>query len=508
MAKPGASSSRFLYAPPRLRIAQPYELTHGARVDAFARGHGKQLMRWQLDVVNDWGAVDGGMQFVHRRCGGSIPRQAGKSDDAVEWAAYLAAELGYGVLYTAHNYDTTCEMLRRFREIFGRRANDPTARHRRYNRMVLRCENSTGQEAFFFKSGGFICFSTRTKTAKLGFSFDVIFYDEAQDLTTEQMQAIAATTTSGRNDNPQEIYLGTPHRPGSSGNVFGPMRDEAHGSPEDDLNWWEWGVEAIGDITDEARWYEVNPSLGAGVANISSLRMNCRKFKKLGDEGVLAFAQEFLGYWLPGGRREQPVIEAADWDALATDSPPTAGRAVLAFKFSPDGSEGVVAACRRLPGGTPHVECVAIRSMSGGLGWFVDFAAARVWSYAGFVLDGGGNAQEMADRLLASKVPSRDAGKPPVKFPASAIVRPSTAQICSACAGFVSDVVDGGFTHFAQPDLDRSAKGAKKRQIGKTGYGFEGIDGADPLPLEAAALALWGIDEIKRDPSRKAVVRC
>lgn len=496
MAKPGTSSSRFLYAPPRLRVARPYELTHGARVDAFARGHGKRLMRWQLDVANDWGAVDERMQFVHRRCGGSIPRQVGKSDVAVEWAAYLAAELGYGVLYTAHNYDTTCEMLRRFREIFGRRANDPAARHRRYNRMVLRCENSTAQEAIFFKSGGFICFSTRTKTAKLGFSFDVIFYDEAQDLTTEQMQAIAATTTSGSHDNPQEVYLGTPHRPGSAGNVFGPMRAEAHGEPDDDLSWWEWGIAELGDITDESRWYEVNPSLADGVANVSSLRMNCRKFSKLGDEGVLAFAQEFLGYWLPGNQSEPSVIGAAAWNALATGSPPTEGRAVLAFKFSPDGSEGVVAACRRPRGGTPHVECVAIRSMAGGLQWFVDYAAARAGRYCGFVVDGGGNAQEMCDRLLAARVPR------------GAIVRPSTAQVCSACAGLLSDVADGRFTHFGQPDLDRAATSVKKRQIGKSGFGFEGIGGSDPLPVEAVALALWGIDEIKRDPNRKAVVRC
>lgn len=448
-------------------------------------------MRWQLDVVNDWGAVDGDMQFVHRRCGASIPRQAGKSDVAVEWVAYLAAELGYGVLYTAHNYDTTCEMLRRFREIFGRRANDRTARHPRYNRMVARCENSTAQEAIFFKSGGFICFSTRTKTAKLGFSFDVIVYDEAQDLTTEQMQAIAATTTSGANDNPQELYLGTPKRPGSFGNVFGPMRAEAHGKPDDDLSWWEWGIGEVGDIADESRWFLVNPSLDDGVANIASLRMNCRKFAKLGQEGVLAFAQEFLGYWFPDNMAEPPEIDAAAWDALATGSPPMEGKAVLAFKFSPDGAEGVVAACVRAPGGKPHVECVAIRSMSGGLTWFVDFAASRAGRYAGFVVDGGGNAQKMCERLRAAKVPER------------AIERPTTAQVCAACAGLLADIADGGFTHFGQPDLDRSVKSAKKRPIGKSGFGFEGIGGADALPVEAVAMALWGIDQIKRDPNRK-----
>ena len=458
-------------------------MTHGARVAAFA--------------LNDWGAVDDGGQFIHRRNGASIPRQVGKSVCAVEWASYLASELGYGVLYTAHNYDTTCEMLRRFRDIFGRRANDPAASNRRYNMLVRRCENSTAQEAFFFKNGGFICFSTRTKSAKLGFSFDVIIYDEAQELTTEQMQAIAATTTSGSHDNPQELYLGTPKRPGSAGNVFGPAREEAHGTPDDDLSWWEWGVDEVGDIFDEDRWRHVNPSLDSGgVANIASLRMNCRKFAKLGDEGILAFAQEFLGYWFPKSSGEKPEIDREAWDALAIDEPPTSGRAVLAFKFAPDGTEGCVAACRREEGGMPHVECVAIRSMSGGLEWFVSFALDRVARYAGFVIDGGGNAKAMADRLLAAKVPE------------NAIVQPSTVQACSAYAGLVTGVADGSFTHFGQPALDHAAKNAKKRLIGKSGYGFEGIDGADALPLEAAGLALWGIGEIKRDPNRKGRAGC
>jgi hypothetical protein len=105
--------------------------------------------------------------------------------------------------------------------------------------------------------------------------------------------------------------------------------------------------------------------------------MNCRKFSKLGEEGVLAFAQEFLGYWFPAGLSEPSVIDPAGWDSLATADPPREGKAVLAFKFAPDGSEGVVAACLKAEGRLPHVECVAIRSMTGGLSWFEELAAQR-----------------------------------------------------------------------------------------------------------------------------------
>ena len=477
-------------------MARPYDLTHGARCAAFAEGHGKRLMRWQLDVLNDWGAVDGRMQFIHRRCGDSIPRQAGKSDDAVEWGAYLSAEVGYNVLYTAHNYDTTCEMLRRYRDIFGRRADDPAARHRRYNRMVLRSENSTAQEAIFFKSGGLICFSTRTKTAKLGFSFDVIIYDEAQDLTVEQMQAISATTSSGRNSNPQEIFLCTPHRPGSAGNVVGPMRDEAHGRPDDDLSWWEWGVDEVGDIADESRWHMVNPSLGdGGVANIESLRLNCRKFSRLGQEGVLAFAQEFLGYWLPEGGVE-PVIARSEWDACAEPGASKEGVPTFAVKFSPDGARGCLAACYRREGKPPIAFVVDVRDLSGGIGWFVDTLASHWRGAAQVVVDGKSNAQTLDERLRAAGIGKR------------VLVRPSAADVIAACSSFANAVREGRIAHTGQKGLADSVCRCPKRKIGNDGgWGFESTESADATPAEACALAYWGAINSKRNPNRKAVIR-
>lgn len=492
---PRASSSRFRYAPPRLRVARPYELTHGARVVEFAKLHGKVLSRWQRDVLNDWGAVTPDMQFVHRRNGLDAPRQTGKSDDAVEWAAYLAAELGMAVLYTAHNYSTTCEMRRRLQDIFGTKAKDPAAKNPRFNALVEKCENKTAQEAIFLKNGGRIHFSTRTKTATLGYSFDVIIYDEAQELTNEQMQAISATATSGQAHNPQEIYLGTPCRPGGFGTVFASRRSEAHSDPGDDLSWWEWGVAEVGDITDESRWFDVNPSLGEGVANLDAIRLNCRNYMTQGDEGILAFAQEFLGYWLPGKALEIPDIDADAWDSLATAEPPTAGKVVFAFKFSPDGRTVALAACRREKGGKPHCEVVRYENLSGGTAWCAAFAFARKGTAAGFVADGGGYATDLRDELRRGGLPK------------SAVREPGSQGMAAASAKLMAAIDNRAMTHFGQPALDACAKSAKKRTIGRSGFGFECIGGKDPTMIEAVALALWGIDEIKRDPTRRAIVR-
>ena len=51
----------------------------------------------------------------------------------------------------------------------------------------------------------------------------------------------------------------------------------------------------------------------------------------------------------------------------------------------------------------------------------------------------------------------------------------------------------------SQTVLDESARTAIKRPIGG-GYGF---GGDNTLPVEACALALWGVKTCKRDPTRK-----
>ena len=61
----------------------------------------------------------------------------------------------------------------------SKRAGDPDA-PRALNRRVKDAKSKTAQESFELTNGGVLCFSTRTDSASLGYSFDVIFYDEAQ----------------------------------------------------------------------------------------------------------------------------------------------------------------------------------------------------------------------------------------------------------------------------------------------------------------------------------------
>ena len=91
---------------------------------------GYELLPWQRNRLEDWSAIGPDGKWVHKRIGDSVPRQSGKSVDGIIWATFAASAMGYKVLWTDHNYSTTCEMLRRFQEIFGKRPRDPDAKYK------------------------------------------------------------------------------------------------------------------------------------------------------------------------------------------------------------------------------------------------------------------------------------------------------------------------------------------------------------------------------------------
>ena len=402
---------------------------------------------------------------MHRRCGLSVPRQAGKSHDAIIWAAFLVLEMGYSVLWTDHNYSTTCEMLARFRRILGRRAGDPDA-PRAINRRVKDAKSKTAQESFELTNGGVLCFSTRTDSASLGYSFDVIFYDEAQLLTRAQAQTLNPTTTHSPHKNSQLVYTGTPTRAGCAADRFSELRREAWSdAPDDDLCWLEYGADEVGDPMDESRWYEVNPSLAEGLVEIEDVRTGVRGMK--GD--TLGIAQEYLGYWLPPQEQaEPPLIGEELW------------RETL-----------VAVAVAATNGGAVHIELPFCRPTARGTRWLVSWLAVRASRASCAVVDGRSGAGALCDRLQEIGVPR------------GYVLRPTADQAITA-ALICESAGTGGITHIECPALDLSAATATRREIGRGGgWGFGGENSA---PIEAAALALLGLTTSKRNPKRKAKV--
>ena len=87
-------------------------------------------------------------------------------------------------------------------------------------------------------------------------------------------------------------------------------------------------------------------------------------------------------------------------------------------------------------------------------------------------------------------------------MPVNYIVTPSASQVIAACTTMVDRVNEGTLEWFRpQADLLDSAVTSTRRKIGSTGgWGF---GGENPIPIEAASLALWGVLNSKRNPERK-----
>ena len=474
-------------AEPRLHVAQPYGRSLGELAVKTGEMMGYELLDWQRNQLMDWGALKDDGQWVHPRCGGSIPRQAGKSVDGIVWAATLASVLGYKVLWTDHNYSTTLEMRKRFRDVFGSRVGDTTFGIRYFRARVKEVCNQTSQEYYEFKNGGVLAFSTRTESAKLGFSFDVIIYDEAQKLTTGQSQTITPTTSSGAKHNPQIVYLGTPTRSGEAATVFRDARADAWEGESDDLAWLEYGTDEVGDVSDESRWWEINPSLGYHTTP-EAIRLGLKELK--GDP--LAFAQEYLGYWVPDVEAASPPLIGEElWAATRVDAPPAhASKVAYGVKFAADGSHVALAVAERVMDGRAHVSLPFCENTSKGTEWLVLWLAARANRAACVAIDGRSGAGAVCDALSA------------MGMPRGYVMRPTADEAITAANLILQAARTGAATHIDNEALDLSAATSTRRPIGRAGgWGFGGDASA---PIEACGLALLALHNTKRNPNRKA----
>ena len=463
------------------------EIVDFAAIIGYAPGE------WQKIPLRDWSTLDEHGKFVHRRCGLSVPRQAGKSVDAIIWAAFLVLQLGYSVLWTDHNYSTTCEMLSRFQKILGKRKGDPDALPA-INRRIAGSKAKTAQESYEFTNGGVLCFSTRTESASLGYSFDVVVYDEAQLLTSAQAQTINPTTTRSPHKNAQFIYAGTPTRAGCPADRFSSMREEAWSdAPKDDLCWLEYGTDKVGNPLDETRWPLVNPSLAEGLVEADDVRPGIYGME--GDD--LGIAQEYLGYWLPPSEQvEPPLIGSELWGETRVAARPNIGpdaEVAYGVKFSADGSH-VALAVATLPRSSDRalVSLPFCRRTAEGTEWLVSWLAARPTRAKSVCIDGRAGAGAVCDALEA------------LGMPRGYVMRPTADEAITAANMILDAARSGGVMHIDNEALDLSAATSTRRDIGRAGgWGFGGENSA---PIEACGLALLALQNSKRNPNRKARV--
>ena len=436
---------------PSARIAPAYRSTDGGDAVRILRAGGTIPDPWQSDVLEDWMGRTPSGKWAAPTVGGSVPRQNGKSllvQGRAEAGMLLFNET---VIYTAHLQKTATETFEEMRAFFE------GARMRRY---VEEIRTALGREQIILKSGARIKFLARTRNGGRGQHGDLLIFDEAQELDeTAQGSFLPAISASL---NPQTIYVGTPPGPDAVGTVFRSLRRRALDGDAKKAAWFEFSVDKIGDVKDPARWAATNPALGRRI-QLSTIEGEAEQL----DPDT--FARERLGWWSPEATQQLDLaIDPAAWAACASEEQKPEGKTAYGIKFAPDGS----AVCL----------CGAVLPKDGSARVSLIDKASCV------VIDGRNGVDVLADRIKA------------VWRAKNAVIRPGTKDVIAAVGGFTNSISEHSLTWYQpQTVLDESARTAIKRPIGG-GYGF---GGDNSLPVEACALALWGVKTCKRDPTRK-----
>lgn len=474
---------------PTFSVVGEYHHTFGPRVaDMFGRW-GVRFYPCQEDELTLFLARDSHNRFACRTICITKPRQNGKSFGARFYAIECAAVEGKHVLYTAHRGKTVRKMFK-FMKAFVLHTPDLAEKLMPGSGIY----NAAGSEGIYFANGGMIEFATRTDGGGRGETYDVIIFDEAQELTDEQYDAVVPTTIASETGDPQKIYLGTPPGPKCRGTVFQGQHDKAHSGTSEGIWWIEWAVTEIPDMSDTMAVLELayltNPAMGYRIKEDVMLDVIRTATSPDG------FSREFLGWWVSTIDNANAAIQEREWNACRIDDPKRDGLPILAVRFAPDGKTASVAACYRAEGRKPFVYVVANRSLEHGIEWFVNYLAECHDRVTAIVIDGQGNARALYERLVKEHVPKR------------MLVLPKVTDAATAYSGFLNAVREGNVTHYGQPALDRSATGSEKRIIGNNGgWGFQSTEQADASLVEACSWALWGAMTTKRKPGRKAVVR-
>ena len=470
-----SGSSKFGRQEPRYRIAPKYENTE-LRAARLLQASGLLLDPWQGDILDDWMSFNAGQKWICKTCGGSVPRQNGKT--LIMQGRAEAGMLLYGekVLYTAHLQKTATETFEEMADFFDKPS---------LQKYVKDIKTALGREQILLANGGRIKFLARTRNGGRGQHGDLLIFDEAQELDVNQQASFIPAISASLN--PQTIYMGTPPDPTVTGTVFRELREKAIHGKTKTTAWFEFSVEEIGDLSDKARWYQTNPALGRRIQEETIKG----EFEQMSED---TFARERLGWWAPiRVERKEYAIPQDIWDRSASEEPKPEGKTAFGVKFSADGAEVVLCGAVIPKEGQARIELIDRRPTGLGTQWLADFLNERYTTASCVVVDGKNGVDVLIDKLTDKKIGGAWIMK-------GSVIRPRATDMIAAVGFLMDQLAEENVTWYKKQDMLRdSAITSTKRPI-SGGWGF---GGENSTPIEACALALWGCKNSKRDPSRR-----
>lgn len=459
---------------PSVRIVPKYASSDGLDAARILRVGGIRLDPWQADVLDDWLGRNAAGKWAAATCGGSVPRQNGKSllvQGRAEAGMLLFNEQ---VIYTAHLQKTATETFEEMRDFFE---------HPKLKPYVADIKTALGREQIILKSGARIKFLARTRNGGRGQHGDLLIIDEAQEMDENAQASFLPAISASLN--PQSIYVGTPPDPEASGVVFRGIRQRALGGKTDRMAWFEFSVGDIGDVKDRQRWADANPALGRRIL-LSTIEGESEQM----DPDT--FARERLGWWAPViTQRDALAIDAAAWDSCKSDELKPDGKVAYGVKFAVDGSEVCLCGAAVPKAGPARISLIDRRPTGLGTQWLADWLCQKYEKASCVVIDGKNGVDVLIDKIT------------PVWKAKNSVIRTNTKQVLAAAGTLVNEIAEKSVTWYTgQPQLRESAVTSTKRPIAG-GWGFGGEDSG---PIEACSLALWGARTSRRDPTRRMLI--
>ncbi len=469
---------------PRIRIEPHRVSTDGADAALLMSEYGCELDEWQQLVIDCWLGRDNEGKRNVTSAGLALPRQNGKNVCLEAREFYGLVVDGERILHTAHQVRTSKKSFRRLAAMFTDK------RHPEVTDIVRNIRYTNGEECIELDNGGSIEFSARSRQAARGFDgISLVVYDESQELTDDQVEAIMATLSASATGQRQIIYTGTPPYPNCPGDVFRRRRTICLSDAGKHDCWHEWSVEADSieqiNIADKTLWYMTNPALGIRLDE----DFTAEEQRSMSSDG---FARERLGWWTPVSQQKLDLaIDPDVWNACASNEKKPEGKTAYGIKFSADGAEVCLCGAVIPENGIARISLIERKPTGLGTQWLADWLNARYTQASCVVIDGRNGVDVLVDKIVGTW-----------KFKDS-VIRPTSKEVIAAVSLLMDSMNEGHLTWYEpQTMLKDSALSSIKRPI-SGGWGFGGDDSA---PIEACALALWGAKTTKRNPNRKMLI--
>lgn len=465
---------------PRIKVEPHRAATDGDDAALLMSEYGCTLDDWQQTVVDCWLGRDESGKYNITSAGLALPRQNGKNVCIEAREFYGLVINGEKILHTAHQVKTSKKSFRRLAAMFTDK------RHPEITDIVKNIRYTNGEECIELDNGGTIEFSARSRQAARGFDgISVVVYDEAQELTDDQVEAVMATLSASSTGTRQIIYAGTPPYPNCPGEVFKRRRTICMSDPGKHDCWHEWSIDgkSIDDIniSDVNLWYMTNPALGIRLSE----DFTAEEFRTMSPDG---FARERLGWWAPAiSHTVNYAIPAELWEACKSTQEKPDGKTAYGIKFSADGTEVALCGAVLSADGKSRVSLIERKPTGYGIQWLADWLNKRYTVASCVVIDGRNGVDVLVEKISSTW-----------RYKGS-VIRPTARDVIASVGGLVDAVNEKSLTWYhLQEDLRDSAISATKRPLAG-GWAF---GGENSIPIEAAALALWGAKNSKRDPNK------